>query len=267
MIVDQPAAPPCPISSDVGAFAPVKVRLRFRKCDDLRFLSHHDLMRTFERMLRRAEIPFRRTQGFHPKPRLVFALSLPLGVVGLQEVAELVLDRAIPLDELHDHLVRQAPAGLTILSLQLVPWKSSAQVHRLCYRMPLRTEQTAAVRERAAALMAAPECWIERTRPPARRLDVRPFLHALRVVELDGQSALEMDLYLKPNGTARPEEIVRLLGLPDPNESGTMLERCRLELEDEIPPPLSADVVQLTATAYAEASLSQKVSHEEGNAD
>src|ERR1700756_418971 len=53
-----------------------KVRIRFRKDGDLRFVSHHDLMRSFERMLRRAGLPFRSTSGFNPKPRLIFALSL-----------------------------------------------------------------------------------------------------------------------------------------------------------------------------------------------
>ena len=69
-----------------------KIRLRFRKDGDLRLISHHDLLRTFERMLRRAAIPFHSTQGFNPKPRLVFALSLALGIIGHEEVVELELD-------------------------------------------------------------------------------------------------------------------------------------------------------------------------------
>src|SRR5436189_6229805 len=98
------APPPASPSAD----APVhdKVRLRFRKSADLRLLSHHDLMRTFERMMRRAALPFRRTQGFHPHPRLVFALSLPLGVVGRAEVVELELDQPLPPDEVLDRLRR-----------------------------------------------------------------------------------------------------------------------------------------------------------------
>src|ERR1700749_5052019 len=79
-----------------------KVRLRFRKDGSLRWLSHHDLLRTFERMLRRAELPFHSTQGFNPHPRLVFALSLPLGVVGRAEVAELELDEEGPADVVLD---------------------------------------------------------------------------------------------------------------------------------------------------------------------
>ena len=75
---------PADTSAQTLAAGPAsKVRLRFAKGGSLRWLSHHDLMRAFERMLRRAALPFRRTQGFHPHPRLVFALSLPLGVVGV----------------------------------------------------------------------------------------------------------------------------------------------------------------------------------------
>src|SRR5580700_3488370 len=56
-----------------------KVRIRFRKGGDLRLVSHHDLMHVFERMFRRATLPFHSTEGFNPKPRMAFALSLALG--------------------------------------------------------------------------------------------------------------------------------------------------------------------------------------------
>src|SRR3954470_11940143 len=108
-----------------------KVRLRFRKGGALRLLSHHDLMRTFERVLRRAEIPFRRTQGFNPHPRLVFALSLPLGCEGRAEVAELELDELLSPDDLLDRLRRQCPPGLAILDLARVPTRATAQVKGL----------------------------------------------------------------------------------------------------------------------------------------
>src|SRR5262249_58207632 len=68
-----------------------KIRFRFAKTGDLRFVSHLDLMRCLERMLRRAAVPFKSTACFHPTPRLVLALSLPLGVAGRNEVLELEL--------------------------------------------------------------------------------------------------------------------------------------------------------------------------------
>jgi radical SAM-linked protein len=216
-----------------------KVRLRFRKGGDLRLLSHHDLMRCFERMLRRAALPVRATQGFHPKPRLVFALSLPLGVVGCEEIAELELTEFLPPDEVRDRLARQAPPGLQVLSLCRIGPKESAQVRALIYRIALPPE-------RAAELMAAPEQWVERTRPPVRRLDIRPFLRDLRLPSPADESNpirhLEFHLWLTPEGTARPEEVLAALGFRDLLDAGAVLERVRLELADETPAPFAKGI-------------------------
>src|SRR5919112_1889803 len=89
-----------------------KFRFRFSKSGTLRLVSHHDLMRCGERMLRRAAVPFKSTNGFHPTPRLVFALSLPLGVVGRDEGGELELTEPRDADETLARLAAQAPDGL-----------------------------------------------------------------------------------------------------------------------------------------------------------
>jgi radical SAM-linked protein len=233
------------------------VRLRFRKGGDLRLLSHHDLMRTFERLLRRATLPMCRTQGFNPHLRLVFALSLPLGVVGCEEVAELELEPGLRLEEIEDRLKRQCPPGLSILSVRRIDPRTTAQVRSLCYRVVVPAERVEATRGRISEVMAAPECWVDRTRPPARRLDIRPFLRDLRLVDgrTGGVSPLgngtaeapihqgadaprspthvEMHLWLTPQGTARPDEVLTVLGLQDLPSAGAVLERSHLELHDE----------------------------------
>jgi radical SAM-linked protein len=232
------------VDSPAPADSRAKVRIRFRKGGDLRFLSHHDLMRTFERMLRRAKLPFHSSQGFHPKPRLVFALSLPLGVIGVEEVVELELSHALPAEEVLASLVGQAPPGLVILSVRPIELRAGAQVCRLCYRAPLPADEVESVRHRAAELLATAECRVERTRPPVRRIDLRPSLRELRVTESAEGAALEIDLCPTPAGTARPEEVLRLLGLENLIDSGAVLERSRLELDDETsPPPAPSDVI------------------------
>ena len=156
--VEEVAARPNPIRTRD------KVRLTFRKADSLRWLSHHDLMRTFERMLHRSALPFRRSQGFHPHPRLVFALSLPLGVIGRAEVVELELDQRLPLDEIRDRLTRQAPAGLEILAIDRIAHEPDGPGRRLQLRprRPRRPRRRDAPPLDAGALAA--ECWVERTR-------------------------------------------------------------------------------------------------------
>src|SRR5882672_8020811 len=100
-----------------------KVRIRFRKGGELRLVSHHDLMRCFERMLRRADLPFHNTEGFNPKPRMAFALSLALGIEGCEEAVEMEMDVCLPPEELRERLIRQAPIGLEILSVRQIDRK------------------------------------------------------------------------------------------------------------------------------------------------
>src|SRR5437667_5908035 len=133
-----------------------KVRIRFRKNGDLRFISHHDLMRCFERMLRRAALPFHSSQGFHPKPRLAFALSLPLGVVGREEIVDLELDAELPLAEIHERLARQAPEGLVIDAVERIDRKATAQVRAFCYRVAVPPERIDELRSRICEILAAP---------------------------------------------------------------------------------------------------------------
>jgi radical SAM-linked protein len=209
-----------------------KIRFRFEKAGDLRLLSHLDLMRCIERMLRRAHIPFKSSQGFHPTPRLVFALSLPLGVVGRNEVAELELTEPLSADDLRDRLNAQAPAGLTFTSVKVVPQASTVMPRRAVYRLPLPADRLADAAATAAALLSQDKVWADRMRPRPRRVNIRPYLRRL-TVESGG---LLLDVWVTPSGTARAEEILRLLGVKDIQDTGAVLERTELELDDEVAP-------------------------------
>jgi radical SAM-linked protein len=230
-----------------------KVRIRFRKAGDLRLVSHHDLMRCWERMLRRAELPFHSTAGFNPKPRLVFALSLALGIVGCEEVAELELDADVAPDEIRERLARQAPAGLDILEVRTIEPKTTAHVCRVTYRVNAIPDSAAELAQRIGDLLAGPEVWVERKHPQPRRLNIRPYIHSMRQT----CEALEMELWVTPNGTARPDELLTLLGLKNLLAEGAVLERIKVELDDEISPQ---------ETPHSQTGTSdQQQPHSEGN--
>ena len=63
----------------------MKLRLRFKKEGLARFISHLDLMRTFERAFRRAELPIAFSQGFNPRPKMTFASALSVGISSSSE--------------------------------------------------------------------------------------------------------------------------------------------------------------------------------------
>ncbi len=230
-----------------------KVRIRFRKEGDLRLVSHHDLMRSFERMLRRASLPFRSTSGFHPTPRLVFASSLPLGVIGLAEVVEIELTEEVAPDEILTRLRQQAPLGITFLSAKRVELRQTARAQRAVYHLsigarargegaddaapaPRRAPICQDLDERCRQLLTLPVLWVERDKPRPRRMNIRPFIKSLICLP----EALELDLWITPEGTARADEVVRALGLAPLLEQGHVLERTFLEILDEIDPTEAA---------------------------
>jgi radical SAM-linked protein len=133
-----------------------KVRIRFRKSGHLRLVSHLDLMRSLERVLRRAALPFRMTGGFHPTPRLVITQSLPLGVVGHREVMELELTEEIDPDEVLRRLRGQVPPGIEFLSARRLPMKVTGRPRRAVYRIPL-DDPPPDLPDRIAAFLAGTE--------------------------------------------------------------------------------------------------------------
>jgi radical SAM-linked protein len=212
-------------------------------------------MRCLERMLRRADLPFKSTAGFHPTPRLVFALSLPLGVAGLDEVVEIEFTRALEADEVFARLQAQAPAGLAFARVAVVPMNATATPRRVVYRLELPPERAAAVAERCAELMAEPKVWVDRLRPGPKRLNIRPYFRSLGVTG----GALAMDLWVTQTGTARSDELLKLLGAADLPDAGAVVERTTVELRDEVaaadqtdhPPDGPADTLPLDPAAVA----------------
>lgn len=228
-----------------------KLRIRFRKAGDLRFVSHHDLMRLVERLLRRAALPFRSTEGFHPKPKMAFASALGLGIVGHQEVLEIELGGGLSEAEIQGRLAAQAPPGLDILEVRKIDPRQSAHVQRAWYRIGFDPARYPELPARLAALLGEAECWVERTRPQPRRVNIRPYL-----LELDLQPrGLRMAIAITPGGAARPEEVLRLLGLEDLLPSGAVLERTALELDDEIQESVVSSPLSVVRSQWREPSL------------
>jgi radical SAM-linked protein len=223
-----------------------KFRVRFRKADDLRLVSHHDLMHVFERMFRRADLLLPVSQGFNPRAKFSFALSLALGVAGLHEILEFELTHELTVEEVQRRLTSQCPPGLVILSVRAIEFRQSAFVRRARYALPL-PETHADLAERCQALLARDECWMVRTRPHPKRINIRPFISELQT----SGDRLEMALWITPNGAARPEEIIDALGLHDCLESGAVIERADLEVVDELPP----DAVAMPVIPYSFADI------------
>ncbi|HEX2926024.1 MAG TPA: TIGR03936 family radical SAM-associated protein [Ruminiclostridium sp.] len=102
------------------------LRVKFRRGDEVKFISHLDLMKVFERAIRRARLPIAYSQGFNPHPGMVFGLPLSVGVTSEAEYGDFeITDDEMPVQEFVDRLNAQLPGGIEILSAKRKPSKQN----------------------------------------------------------------------------------------------------------------------------------------------
>ncbi|OGB89805.1 hypothetical protein A2625_05060 [candidate division WOR-1 bacterium RIFCSPHIGHO2_01_FULL_53_15] len=97
-----------------------KIKVKYRKGEEVKFISHRDLMRAFQRAIRRADLPVAYSQGFNPHMKISWGNALKVGAVSEAEFAEIQIDGWIRPHELVERLNRQLPRGLEILEANLV---------------------------------------------------------------------------------------------------------------------------------------------------
>ena len=96
----------------------VKYVLHFARHGAMAWVGHLDLMRTMERLFRRADLPLVYSEGFNPRPCLYFALPLGVGVACVDDLLELALSRPLPLAQTLAALQAQSPQGLSISRIE-----------------------------------------------------------------------------------------------------------------------------------------------------
>jgi radical SAM-linked protein len=186
-------------------------------------------MRCLERMIRRAELPVAHSQGFNPRPKVVFTLALALGIEGRREVVELDLNEPLEPAEVRRRLADVSPAGLDWLEAEAVAPGRPAHAEAVSYQLDVPADRQDAASAALARFMAS-ETWPFTRHRPDRdvTIDLRPFLLD---AEMDADAgALRFRLKVSDSGSARPEEIVDALELRDLLGLGAVLIRSEMEL-------------------------------------
>jgi len=183
----------------------------------LRYVSHLEQVRVWERAIRRAGLPLAYSGGFTPRPRLQVALPLPLGFASEAEWLDLWLEEPVEPERIVQALTRTLPEGLAIRSIEEVPPGASSlpsQVVAARYAVTVETTVPAdEIQRRIEELLAAETLPRERR---GRPYDLRPLILSLRLEEAcAGEIVLTMLLSAREGATGRPEEVLDALGLAD----------------------------------------------------
>ena len=199
----------------------MRVRLRYAKFGKVRFVSHRDMARVWERTLRRAELPVAYTEGYSPRTKMHFGLALSTGYESHGEYLDVdFVDPAdgadeVAVDGLPGLLTPLLPDGVVVEQADLLVGKTASlqqAVTSCTWEVEVEGSEGVELEDRIDALLAATELPVTRTRKGKQVSDdIRPLLLAVDVTENEDNSAvLVAELGTQPRAL-RPRELVELI--------------------------------------------------------
>jgi len=223
---------PEPIEETIASVEPnqeqprQRIRLIYEKGEAIKFISHMDEFRLWERTLRRANLPLLYKLGFNPQPFMQFASPLGVGITGAREPIDITLSPPLPLAEVEQTIRAKLPPGVTLHAIEEVSAKTEslqslligADYTILIYAEPGELAE-ALLPQRIAEFLAKTKIPRERERKGEKyQYNLRPLVFELRA---EGYAANEEEhrIFLRVqqrNGaTGRPDEVLAALGLDD----------------------------------------------------
>lgn len=237
----QPEGPPPP---------PVvqRLRVRYAKRGRLRFTSHRDFARAFERALHRAGVPIAFSAGFSPHPKVSYAGAAPTGAASEAEYLEIGLAEERDPEWVRRALDAALPDGLDIVTVvAAVPGEPGLadRIEASTWRIQLPEVTVEAAAEALVALLALEELLVERpTKDGTREVDARAAVVAGWPVQDASCATLEVVVrHVTP--AVRPDDVVtalrRAAGLSTP--AAPVATRLAQGLLDAVPPQAARHLV------------------------
>jgi len=195
-----------------------RLRVKFSRGEELKYISHLDIMRLWQRALNRAGIALAYSEGFSPHPRMSLAAPLALGVTSAAELMDIVLAKFISPHAFTAAVGRQLPRGVAIDGVFNTPltMPSLQSLLRLVeYTVGLSTDLTRPGIEAAVAGLLKKDSlpWQHQRDTGPHKYDLRALVDDLWLIDCrDGACNIGMRLRCDSSGSGRPEQVAAALG-------------------------------------------------------
>ena len=198
-----------------------RLRVKFTRGEDIKFISHLDLIRLWQRALHRARLPLSYSKGFTPHPRISLAVPLSIGVTSETELMDIFLERAVSPHFFSAALGQQLPRGIGIIQVypiasHLPSLQSQASLAEYMVTLPADRKSTDITYAIDSLLSCEHLPWQHRRDTGTRSYDLRPLISHLWLIGCDHSTCkIGMRLRCDSSGTGRPEQVSRALGFND----------------------------------------------------
>ncbi len=203
----------------------VTLRVKFKKVGSLQYISHLDLVRTMHKIIVRAGLPLWYTEGFNPKPKMIFAAPLSIGTESLCEFMDVRLVDDIPPAEAMRRLNENMTDEMQVTEAYYATTKMT-DLKWMSYDIRITTDGASEdLAERCRLALLADEVRVEKkTKPnePLKEVNIRPLIGAVESDFSNGEIHIRARLSADASAFLNPEYIIKALRssvgiLSDPN--------------------------------------------------
>lgn len=195
-----------------------RLRIRFCRGEEVKFLSHLDMMRLWQRALYRAEIPVAYSEGFTPHPRISLAAPLAVGVTSEAELMDIIMTKPVSPHWFTAALSQQLPPGLKIVQVYPISLNQpslQSQIAYAEYRVEVKAEgQQRGVESVLTGLLSLKQLPWHHYRDTGRRdYDLRALIDGLWLIDCHEEyRTIGMRLRCDNSGSGRAEQVTAALG-------------------------------------------------------
>jgi len=198
-----------------------RLRVKFSRGGELKFISHLDIMRLWERALRRARIKLAYSEGFNPRPRVSLAAPLAVGITSEAELMDIFVNGTISPHWFTSSVSRQLPPGIEISTVYQIAGNLpslQSQVRFAEYTVLVNKELGQDEMKTAISGLLSLEKlpWSHLRDTGKRSYDLRALIDNIQLVDSDDNCyTVSMRLRCDNSGSGRPEQVTLALGLTD----------------------------------------------------
>ncbi|AEE91672.1 conserved protein of unknown function [Tepidanaerobacter acetatoxydans Re1] len=191
----------------------MKLRMKFNKGRPVMFISHLDMIRTFERSFRRADLPLAFTQGFNPRPRISFTPALSVGITSSSEYMDVEFEETVSPEDAVTRLNAVLPEGIQIIKAETADNKIPLSVVNAATYMvktALDEENPDELEKAINNLLNREEIIIEKsTKSGAKSVNIAPFIYNMKLLSnTNGTADICMEVSIGQQGSASPKLII-----------------------------------------------------------
>ena len=186
------------------------LRFKFRKGGNLQYVSHLDLVRTMHKVIVRAKLPLWYTEGFNPKPKMIFAAPLSIGTESVCEYMDIRMKEYIDPNEAMARINANMTNEMQITEAYY-PESKFTDLKWMSYRITIRTlGLTDELVERCNALLSAPTIEVQKKNSD-KTADIRPLIKSASAVKDGDAMVINALLSADPSAFLNPEYVIKAL--------------------------------------------------------